>query len=165
MGETDAAPLLVGETDAASLDTEEDEFAAEPGVLGPPPTLAPGAVPLGAGLDTDEPGPLFEDLDLEAPDAGDLWLWVDPRYEAGYSPATFDLAAFLQRATVLFQSKAWTGGKVPGRIAVHSDDAAQGLAAAAEGLGLVVVEDARVSSGTYWLGLGADGEPEERPNA
>ena len=144
------------EAGAASLRAQEDEFELERVVLGPPPTLAPGSVSAGAGLATDEPGPQAEDLDLEAPNAGDLWLWVDPRYEAGYSPATFDLMAFLQRAAALFQSKAWTRGKVPGKIAVHSDDAGQGLEVVAERLGLVVVEDARVSNGTYWLGLGAD---------
>jgi hypothetical protein len=94
--------------------------------------------------------------EADAPDTENLWLWVDPRYEGGYSPATFDLARFLQRAIVHFQSKPWSGGKKPGRIAVHSDQTDTSLGPVAERLGLTVVEDDRVSDGTYWLGLGTD---------
>ena len=81
------------------------------------------------------------------------WLWVDPRQESGYQPASFDLAAFLQRAIALFQSKEWTGGQRPGRLAVHPSQARDGLKAIAEGLGLEVVSDPLVSPDTYRLGL------------
>ena len=83
----------------------------------------------------------------------DQWLWVDPRQESGYRPASFDLAAFLQRAIALFQGKEWTGGQKPGRLAVHPSQARDGLKDIAEGLGLEVVSDPLVSPGTYRLGL------------
>jgi len=89
----------------------------------------------------------------EEASAMDQWLWVDPRQESGYRPASFDLAAFLQRAIALFQGKEWTGGQKPGRLAVHPSQARDGLKAIAEGLGLEVVSDPLVSPDTYRLGL------------
>jgi hypothetical protein len=97
-------------------------------------------------------------------DAEGQWLWVDPRYESGYTPLAFDLAEFLDRATRLFQTKSWTRGKKPGRLAVRPDrpdrDAqeANGLKSVAESAGLEVVYDPRVPPGTYWLGLAIDKE-------
>jgi hypothetical protein len=135
---------------------EEVEPEEELEVYAPPPTSAGRAVPSRKAeveeLEQDDPDP--------EPAVEDLWLWVDPRYEGGYSPATFDLSTFLQRAISLFQSKPWSGGQRPGRIAVHAKEATDDFESVAQHLELAVIEDPRVSSGTYWLGLGSDGQSE-----
>jgi hypothetical protein len=100
------------------------------------------------------PPPESSVLDDEVLDKGvGRWLWVDPRHEAGYRAAGFDLAGFLERAVGLFQSKAWTGGQRPGRLAVHPDEAGAELHQAAEELGLEVVPNPQVGLGTYRLAL------------
>ena len=144
------------------LEAGDGEF--EPGTddFASLPAPATSAVSVDADLDTGASGTQTDALEPDSPGAGELWLWVDPRYESGYSPATFDLSAFLRRAITLFQGKPWTGGNRPAKIAVHSE-AAKDLEPVAERLGLAVVEDARVSKGTYWLGLGADGQPAGTP--
>jgi hypothetical protein len=81
------------------------------------------------------------------------WLWVDPRQEPGYTPRSLGLEAFLHRAIARFQSKPWTAGRKPGRLAAHPDDTADGLKALVESLGLELVEDPLVPAGTYRLGL------------
>ncbi len=91
-----------------------------------------------------------------SPDGAGRWLWLDPRQDAGHNPPSFDLAAFLQRAIDLFQSKEWTGGQKPGRLAIHPDQTIDGLSALAESLGLEVECDPLVNPGTYRLALPKD---------
>lgn len=114
---------------------------------------ATGAVSMrvGAGQDLDEAPP-----EPIAFDGYDRWLWVDPRQERGYDVGAFDLATFLSRAVDLFRSKEWTAGRKPARLAAHPDEVANGLKAMADGLGLEVVSDPRVTPGTYRLGLATD---------
>jgi hypothetical protein len=81
------------------------------------------------------------------------WLWVDPRREGGYTPATFDQAAFLARAVVLFRTKERWGGQPPNTVRANPDQAANGLQAAAQVLSLRVVSDPLVTAGTYRLGV------------
>jgi hypothetical protein len=80
-------------------------------------------------------------------------LWVDPRLETGYNPRTFDQAAFLARAVVLFQTKPRWGGLPPAVVRAHPDQADNGLKPSAGALGLMVVSDSTVMAGTYMLGL------------
>jgi hypothetical protein len=93
-----------------------------------------------------------QDLDA-GHDAGAYWLWVDPRREAGYNPKTFDEAAFLARAMVLFQSKERWRGQRPVMVIANPAQADNGLEPVAETLGLRVVGDPTVAAGTYRLGL------------
>ena len=148
------------EAGAMVLDAEEDEPEPELEVFAPPPASPHSSA---AAAPSHRAG--AEDLEQNErepePAAEDLWLWVDPRYEGGYHPATFDLSAFLQRAIALFQSKPWTGGHPPGRIAVHADAATDDFESIAERLELTDIEAPRVSNGTYWLGLGSDGQPKD----
>jgi len=95
----------------------------------------------------------------EAPfsqDGAGRWLWLDPRQDARHNPLAFDLAAFLQEAIALFQSKEWTGGQKPGRLAIHPDQRVDGLSALAESLGLEIECDPLVNPGTYRLALPKD---------
>lgn len=89
-------------------------------------------------------------------DGAGRWLWLDPRQDARHNPMAFDLAAFLQRAIALFQSKDWTGGQKPGRLAIHPDQMADGLSALADSLGLEIECDPLVNPGTYRLALPRD---------
>ena len=94
-----------------------------------------------------------------------FWLWVDPRREPGWAPATFDLGAFLARAVALFQAKERWAGELPNAVRVHPDQAANGLKPAAEVLGLRVVSDPKVAAGAFWLGVATGeeaGEQEQR---
>ena len=86
-------------------------------------------------------------------EATDRWLWVDPRQEGGYNPASFDVEAFLDRAIDLFRSKPWAGGKEPRRLAVNPTTIAATLEQAAEDHGLEIIADLRVTAGTYMLAL------------
>jgi hypothetical protein len=103
----------------------------------------------------EEPGTESEELEGEddEPQTEDLWLWVDPRQEIGYDPQSFDVASFLQRAIARFQSKSWSGGKKPTRLAANPIQEPNGLKPAAEALGLELVEDALVPAQTYRLGM------------
>jgi hypothetical protein len=115
------------------------------------PGFADGPEPKRTAIAGRESGtPQDESL---TPDTDDRWLWVDPRQEPGYDPSTFDLAAFLNRAAKRLQSKQWAGGREPARIAVHPDQMANGLKPVADTLGLEVVTDPTVPTGTYRLGL------------
>jgi hypothetical protein len=153
-----------------------DPGTPPPGALGPGQTLASapdrasgdkarGAAP--GGLDADStaadslPERAARDLDEALPgplasDGRDRWLWVDPRQEPGYDLGALDLAAFLSRASDLFRSKEWTGGRKPARLAAHPIEVENGLKAMAESLGLELVSDPRVTAGTYRLGLASD---------
>ena len=89
----------------------------------------------------------------------DDWLWVDARPSGGAGTGAMDLTSSVKWAIERFQSKPWTGGRSPGRLQVHPDLLACGVEAVAEALGLVVLTDPRVTPGTFWLGLVADGPP------
>jgi hypothetical protein len=112
----------------------------------------------------DVPEPISDSEIVEAAaerDGVDQWLWVDPRQEGNYSPTSFDLAVFLERAVALFESKAWTGGQKPQRLAVHPSQNTESLTPVAEALGLEVLSDSQVSPGTYRLGLAEPGRGEQ----
>lgn len=158
---------LVTEPEASDRDEwpEEDEMDE----------WADGDGRLESGIDSDFPPEEDQDLALDeevlsvsarqpedglaaserppSSDSAGWWLWVDPRQEPGYSPVTFDLAAFLRRALQLFQTKTWSGGQKPARLAAHPDQVARGLQDVADELGLEVVSDSKVTLGTYMLGL------------
>ena len=112
-----------------------------------------------AWLSSTQPAPVepppSDEPSIRQDDAG-RWLWLDPRQDVGHNPPSFDLAAFLQRAIDLFQSKEWTGGQKPGRLAIHPDQMVVGLSALAESLGLEVECDPLVNPGTYRLALPKD---------
>jgi hypothetical protein len=164
-GEAAHAPHTEPEGSTLESEGEEDEpdFAS----------FRPGPVELRAAAAQGEPPEEEFDayIDAGVADTEGQWLWVDPRYEVGYSPAAFDLAAFLDRAIRLFQSKTWTRGKKPGRLAVRPDQSdagdqdANGLKSAAETRGLEVVFDTRVPPGTYWLGLATDAQDDPQTDA
>lgn len=135
------------------LDHDLAEVALEPG-------FANGPEPKSTAMTSRESDTLQDEP--PTPDAGDRWLWVDPRQEPGYDPATFDLAAFLSRAAKRLQSKQWAGGREPARIAVHPDQVANGLKPVADTLGLQVVTDPTVPTGTYRLGLAPNPGAQER---
>jgi hypothetical protein len=111
--------------------------------------VKPAIVPLSSPEQVPAPaGPAFHEAE-----GTDRWLWVDPRQEQGYSPAGFDVAAFLDRAIDLFRSKPWTGEKKPRRLAVHPSAIGEPLETAAEERDLELVADPKVTAGTYMLAL------------
>ena len=69
-----------------------------------------------------------------------IWLWVDPRREAGYNPRTFYQAAFLARAVALFQSKEQWDRQAPNTVRVHPAHTENGLPAVAQALGLQAIK-------------------------
>jgi hypothetical protein len=149
-------------TAGIALDAKEKELEAELEVFAPPSSRSRRS---GGSAPSREAETGAAEQDDQEPEqaAEELWLWVDPRYEGGYSPATFDLSAFLRRAIALFQNKPWSGGERPARIAVHADEATDEFESIVQELELTVIEDPRVSAGTYWLGLGSDGESLKSP--
>jgi hypothetical protein len=130
-----------------------------------------GPEPGESELEEPEPAPQASEASSPEPEAQiieaaagrdgvDQWLWVDPRQEGSYNPASFDLALFLERAVALFESKAWTGGRKPRRLAVHPNQVTDNLTPVAEKLGLEILSDSQVSPGTYRLGLAEPGAGE-----
>jgi hypothetical protein len=184
VAEDKAAEMGAAELESQELDVGAPAYAERPELAGP---IAENVVEeesdfasfsLGSrepGRPTAEPEPPEEqpnpELVAETPDAEGQWLWVDPRYESGYNPAAFELTGFLDRATKLFQSKSWTRGRKPGRLAVRperpdqDEQEANGLKSAAENIGLEVVYDSRVPPGTYWLGLATDEQGQQPTDA
>ena len=167
---TDALPDAFGALPPSQALDLEPAFPLDEG--GPPPdddddesTCQESPAPLAfrepARSRTPRPTPgtvdtLPDEVDTEAdPEMAedqDNWLWVDPRYESGYHPATFDVVAFLQRAVVLYQTKAWSGARRPGRVVVHPEQLGDGLEEAAEQLGLALQTNPTVGVGTFRLG-------------
>lgn len=130
------------DVDDAGLDLESQQADADPLSMPPPPPEMPAS-----------PEDAAASPETAAPDATDRWLWVDPRQEAGYSRATFDLSGFLERAIALFREKPWSGGQKPGRLMAHPAELGDGLEQAADTLGLAVTADPKVTAGTYRLAL------------
>jgi hypothetical protein len=149
--ETSAPPAPTTATWEAGRPSEKPD-APEPGAV---TTNGSQATPGEPGSPAERPGAAGEGPREASSPAGDAgcWLWVDPRPERGDSPRTFDLGAFLRRATTRFQSKPWTAGRQPGRLAAHPDDAVEDLKPLADSLGLELVDDPLVTPGTYRLGL------------
>jgi len=109
------------------------------------------ALPLFAVLDQaqqSEPAPTENDNGVGA------WLWLDPR-RAGWKPGD-DFEPYLSRAVALFQAKPTWGGQRPALLAIHPDQAGNGIEAAAAALGLRVVPDRYVCVHTFRLGVATE---------
>lgn len=147
-------PLLPEEADEDEPDEEDPETEEEKG--GDEPFLLFPGLPSPTGRARPAVASAPPSAETPSQDSAGRWLWLDPRQDARHNPMAFDLAAFLQRAIALFQSKDWTGGQKPGRLAIHPDQMADGLSALADSLGLEIECDPLVNPGTYRLGLPRD---------
>lgn len=164
-GEVEAVAIPAQEGDLvdeeqAQVDAETESGAVEEEALPGEIDLAThGPEPLTGKATSPSAGSLIIEAAADR-DGVDQWLWVDPRQESSYNPAGFDVATFLERAVALFESKAWTGGQKPRRLAVHPSQITDSLTPVAEALGLEVLGDSQISPGTYRLGLAEPGAGE-----
>ena len=131
---------------------QEPKAPEEPGL----PEKAP-QTPLGASESVSKPSYRNASPIIPRNDSVTLpWLWVDPRREPSYNPQAFDPAEFLARAVALFRSKPQWGGAAPNTVRAHPEQAANGLPAVAQALGLQVKVDPLVAPGTYRLGIATE---------